>query len=296
MLLNQDGSLQVQMGATEIGQGADTVFAMMAAETIGVTMDKIHMISKQDTDVTPYDTGAYASRQTYVSGLALKKTGEAFKKKLLEFAGFMLKCDPWDLDIKENYIVHTNKDERLLSVADVAIESCYSLTNSQHISAEETHHCSDNTYSFGVCFAEVEVDIPMCQVKVLDIINVHDSGTIINHQTARGQVHGGMSMGLGYGLYERHMFDPKTGRMYNDNLLDYKLMTALDTPDLHADFVETYDPTGPYGNKSLGEPPTIPVAPAIRNAVLNATGVAVNAIPLHPQRLFGAFTDAGLIK
>ncbi len=296
MLLNQDGSLQVQMGATEIGQGADTVFAMMAAETIGVTLDKIHMISKQDTDVTPYDTGAYASRQTYVSGLAVKKTAEAFKKRLLEFAGFMLKCDPWDLDIKENYIVHTNKDEHLLSVADVAIESCYSLTNSQHIAAEETHHCTDNTYSFGVCFVEVEVDIPMCQVKVLDIINVHDSGTIINHQTAKGQVHGGMSMGLGYGLYERHLFDPKTGRMYNDNLLDYKLMTALDTPDLHADFVETYDPTGPYGNKSLGEPPTIPVAPAIRNAVLNATGVAVNAIPLHPQRLFGAFTDAGLIK
>ncbi|MGE4453273.1 MAG: xanthine dehydrogenase subunit XdhA [Sphaerochaeta sp.] len=296
MVLNQDGSLQVQMGATEIGQGADTVFAMMAAETIGVTVDKIHMISKQDTDITPYDTGAYASRQTYVSGLALKKTAESFRKKLLEFAGFMLKCDPWDLDIKDNYIVHTNKDERLLSVADVAIESCYSLTNSQHIAAEETHHCSDNTYSFGVCFAEVEVDIPMCQVKVLDIINVHDSGTIINHQTARGQVHGGMSMGLGYGLYERHLFDPKTGRMLNDNLLDYKLMTALDTPELHADFVEPYDPTGPYGNKSLGEPPTIPVAPAIRNAVLNATGVAVNAIPLHPQRLFGAFTDAGLIK
>jgi xanthine dehydrogenase molybdenum-binding subunit len=296
MLLNQDGSLQVQMGATEIGQGADTVFAMMAAETVGLTMDKIHMVSKQDTDVTPYDTGAYASRQSYVSGLALKKTAETFKKKLLEFAGFMLKCDPWDLDIKENYIVHTNKDERLLSVAEVALESCYSMTNSQHISAEETHHCTDNTYSFGVCFVEVEVDIPMCQVKVLDIINVHDSGTILNHQTARGQVHGGMSMGLGYGLYERHLFDPKTGRMYNDNLLDYKLMTALDTPDLHADFVETYDPTGPYGNKSLGEPPTIPVAPAIRNAVLNATGVAINAIPLHPQRLFGAFTDAGLIK
>ncbi|MGH0053578.1 MAG: xanthine dehydrogenase subunit XdhA [Sphaerochaetaceae bacterium] len=296
MILNQDGSLQVQMGATEIGQGADTVFAMMAAETIGVTMDKVHMVSKQDTDVTPYDTGAYASRQTYVSGLALKKTAESFKKKLLAFAGFMLKKDPWDLDIKENYIVHTNKNERLLSVADVAIESCYSMTNSHHISAEETHHCTDNTYSFGVCFVEIEVDIPMCQVKVLDIINVHDSGTIINHQTARGQVHGGMSMGLGYGLYERHIFDPKTGRMLNDNLLDYKLMTALDTPELHTDFVETYDPTGPYGNKSLGEPPAIPIAPAIRNAVLNATGVAVNAIPLHPQRLFGAFTDAGLIK
>ncbi len=296
MVLNQDGSLQLQMGATEIGQGADTVFAMMAAETVGLTMDKIHVISKQDTDVTPYDTGAYASRQTYVSGMAVKKTAEVFRKRLLEFAGFMLNKDPWDLDIKENYIVHANKDEQLLAVKTVAEESCYSLTNSTHISAEESHHCSDNTYSFGVCFTEIEVDIPMCNIKVLDIINVHDSGRIINHQTAEGQVHGGMSMGLGYGLYEHLDFDQKTGRMLNDNLLDYKLMTPMDTPDLHVAFVETEDPTGPYGNKSLGEPPTIPVAPAIRNAMLNATGVAVNSIPLNPEKLFYAIREAGLIK
>ncbi|MFA7018900.1 MAG: xanthine dehydrogenase subunit XdhA [Sphaerochaetaceae bacterium] len=296
MILNQDGSLQLQMGATEIGQGADTVFAMMAAETIGLSMDKIHVISKQDTDVTPYDTGAYASRQTYVSGMAVKKTAQVFRKKLLDYAGFMLNKDPWDLDIKDNYIVHTNKDKHLLSVATVAEESCYSLTNSRHISAEESHHCSDNTYSFGVCFAEIEIDIPMCQIKVLDIINVHDSGRIINHQTAEGQVQGGMSMGLGYGLYEHLDFDQKTGRMLNDNLLDYKLMTPMDTPDLHVAFVETDDPTGPYGNKSLGEPPTIPVAPAIRNAMLNATGIAVNSIPLNPEKLFYAIRDTGLFK
>jgi len=296
MLLNQDGSLQLQMGATEIGQGADTVFAMMAAETVGFTMDKIHVVSKQDTDVTPYDTGAYASRQTYVSGMAVKKTAEVFRKRLLDFAGFMLHKDPWDLDIKDNYVVHLNKDEPLIAIKTVAEESCYSLTNSTHISAEESHHCSDNTYSFGVCFAEIEVDIPMCHIKVLDVINVHDSGRIINHQTAEGQVQGGMSMGLGYGLYEHLDFDQKTGRMLNDNLLDYKLMTPMDTPDLHVAFVETEDPTGPYGNKSLGEPPTIPVAPAIRNAMLNATGVAVNSIPLNPEKLFYAIREAGLIE
>jgi xanthine dehydrogenase molybdenum-binding subunit len=296
MLLNQDGSLQLQMGATEIGQGADTVFSMMAAETVGLSIDKIHCISKQDTDVTPYDTGAYASRQTYVSGMAVKKTAESFKAKILDFAATMLKKEAYDLDIKNNFIVHKNKEEHLLSVAEVALESCYSMTHSNHIAAEETHHCTDNTYSFGVCFAEIEVDIPLCQIRVLDIINVHDSGRIINHQTAEGQVHGGMSMGLGYGLTEHLLFDPKTGRMLNDNLLDYKLMTALDTPPLHAAFVETNDPTGPYGNKSLGEPPVIPVAPALRNALLNATGVAVDSIPLNPEKLFNAFGKAGLLK
>jgi len=296
MLLNQDGSLQVQMGATEIGQGADTVFSMMAAETIGVTLDKIHFVSKQDTDVTPWDSGAYGSRQSYVSGMAVKKTAESLKRKILEYAGFMLKKDPWDLDIKNNTIVHTNQDKALLTVAQVALESCYNMENSTHIAAEESHHCTDNTYAFGTCFVEVEVDIPLCQVRVVDIINVHDSGRILNHQTAMGQVHGGMSMGLGYALYEHHKFDPKTGRMLNDNLLDYKLMTAIDTPDLHGDFVEAIDPTGPYGNKALGEPPTIPVAPAIRNAVLNATGVGINSAPLHPERLFEEFRGAGLIK
>jgi xanthine dehydrogenase molybdenum-binding subunit len=268
----------------------------MAAETLGFTLDKVNLISTQDTDVTPYDTGAYASRQTYVSGMAVKKTALSLKKKICEFAGYMLNRDPSDLDIEDNNIVHVGTREKYLTTEEVAMEACYSLENSNHISAEETHHCSDNTYALGCCFAEVEVDIPMCSVKILKIINVHDSGKIINPQTARGQVHGGMSMGIGYGLYERLIIDPKTGKTNNDNLLDYKLMTVLDTPDLGFDFVEPEDPSGPYGNKALGEPPVIPVAPALRNAVYNATGVAVNAIPLHPQRLFEEFSKAGLIK
>jgi xanthine dehydrogenase molybdenum-binding subunit len=296
MLLNQDGSIQLQVGATEIGQGADTVFSQMASDTLGIPFENVHIISQQDTDVTPYDTGAYASRQTYVTGMAVKKTAESLKKKLCDYAGWMLNKDVDDLDIIDNHIVRVGTNDVLLSLNELAMEACYSRTNSNHISAEETHHCTDNTYSFGVCFTDIEVDIPLCKIKVNRIMNVHDSGKIINPQTAEAQVHGGMSMGLGYGLVEKMLFDPKTGRMYNDNLLDYKLMTALDTPDLEVAFVEPYDPTGPYGNKSLGEPPVIPVAPALRNAVLNATGVAIDSIPLNPFKLFEEFTQAGLIK
>jgi len=141
----------------------------------------------------------------------------------------------------------------------------------------------------------VEVDMPLGKVKVLNIVNVHDSGVLINPKLAEAQVHGGMSMGLGYGLSEQLLFDPKTGRALNDNLLDYKLPTAMDTPDLKVEFVELEDPTGPFGNKALGEPPAIPVAPALRNAVLNATGVAVNSLPLDPQKLVAHFKNAGLI-
>lgn len=295
MVLNQDGSIQLQMGATEIGQGADTVFAQMAAETTGITFDKVHTISTQDTDVTPFDTGAYASRQTYVSGKAVKQTGEILKAKILEYAAYMLDLPAETMDVRENNVVDRESGDCLVSMCELATTAFYSLDRSVHITAESTSHCKDNTFASGVCFAEVEVDMPLGKVKVVNIVNVHDSGTLINPKLAEAQVHGGMSMGLGYGLGEELLFDQKTGRPLNDNLLDYKLPTAMDTPDLQVAFVELEDPSGPYGNKALGEPPAIPVAPALRNAVLHATGVAVDSLPLDPQKMVAHFKEAGLI-
>ncbi|MBS6952726.1 MAG: xanthine dehydrogenase molybdenum-binding subunit XdhA [Enterocloster asparagiformis] len=294
MVLNQDGSMQLMMGATEIGQGADTVFAQMAAETTGITVDRVNVLSTQDTDITPFDTGAYASRQTYVSGKAVVKTGKQFKEKILDYASYMLKRPMDALDVKENCVVDRETGEQLLSMEELATTAIYSLDRSVHITAEATSHCKDNTFASGACFVEVEVDMPLGKVKVTNIVNVHDSGVLINPKLAEAQVHGGMSMGLGYGLSEQLLFDAK-GRPLNDNLLDYKLPTAMDTPDLHVEFVELQDPTGPFGNKALGEPPAIPVAPAIRNAVLNATGVAVDSLPMDPQKLVAHFKAAGLI-
>ncbi|MEG0615955.1 MAG: xanthine dehydrogenase molybdenum-binding subunit XdhA [Oscillospiraceae bacterium] len=295
MVLNQDGSAQLQMGATEIGQGADTVFSQMASEVSGIPLKDIHIVSTQDTDITPFDTGAYASRQTYVSGLACKKTAELFKANILEYANFLTGREAHTLDIKDGNVVLAASGEVLMSMEKLAMESFYSLKKTQHITAEATHHCTDNTYSFGTTFADIEVDIPLGKITVKDIINVHDSGVLINPKLAEAQVHGGMSMGLGYALGEQMIYNDKA-RLLNDNLLDYKLPTALDTPELHVDFVQTVDPTGPFGNKSLGEPPAISPASAIRNALLYATGVAVNTLPLTPQKLVEHFTAAGLIK
>lgn len=294
MVLNQDGSIQLQMGATEIGQGADTVFTQMAAEAIGITEDKVHIISTQDTDITPFDTGAYASRQTYVSGKAVVKAAGILKEKILDYAAYMLDKEAASMDLKENVVVDKESGEKLLDMAELATTAFYSLDRSIHITAEATSHCKENTFATGACFAEVEVDIPMGKVKVTKIVNVHDSGVLINPKLAEAQVHGGMSMGLGYALSEELLFD-KNGKPLNDNLLDYKLPTSMDTPDLHVEFVELEDPTGPFGNKALGEPPAIPVAPAIRNAVLHATGVAVDSLPLDPQKLVAHFKAAGLI-
>lgn len=294
MVLNEDGSVQLQMGATEIGQGADTVFTQMASEVLGISQEKIYIMSSQDTDVTPFDTGAYASRQTYVSGMALKKTAETMKGKILDYASGKLKIPAERLDIAQDAIVMREGGERLTGMEELAMEACYSLERSTHITAEESVHCVDNTFSSGACFAEVEVDLRIGKVRVLKILNVHDSGRLINPKLAEAQVHGGMSMGLGYALSEELLYDDR-GRPLNGNLLDYKLPTSMDTPKLQAEFVEIEDPTGPFGNKALGEPPAIPVAPAIRNAVLHATGVAVDSLPLDPQKLVKCFKEAGLI-
>ena len=138
------------------------------------------------------------------------------------------------------------------------------------------------------------MDMPLGLVTVNDVINVHDSGILINPKLAEAQVHGGMSMSLGFGLSEELLYDDK-GRPLNDNLLDYKIPTAMDTPELHCKFIQLEDPMGPYGNKALGEPPAIPVAPAIRNAILNATGVHMNELPMTAQRLVAKFKENHLI-
>ena len=293
MVLNQDGTVQLQLGATEIGQGGDTVFVQMAAQAIGIPAEDVHIISTQDTDTAPFDTGAYASRQTYVTGKAIKKVGEEFRAKLLSYAAELFP-DAVGLTIADRQIAD-GEGHALISLADLALNAFYSLEHSVHITAEGANHCKENTFAFGCCFAEVEVDIPVGKIRVLRIVNVHDSGRLINPQLAEAQVHGGMSMGLGYALSEEMKFDPKTGRLLNGNLLDYKMPTAMDHPELTALFVETDDPSGPFGNKALGEPPAIPVAPAVRNAVLYATGVAVNTLPMNPQKMVEEFTKAGLI-
>ena len=296
MVLNQDGTIQLQVGETEIGQGADTAYAQMAAEVIGLKdYTDVHVVSNQDTDVTPFGLGAYASRQTYMCGFSITQTGQILKQKILEYAHELTRMPVADLDIVDSEIVRTTDGRVLKSLSDLATEAFYSLTHSVHITAESTYQIKTNAYSFGACIAEVEVDVPLCRCQVKKIINVHDCGKLINPALAEAQVEGGMSMGIGYALSEQLLYDGKTGRGLNNNLLDYKLSTTLDHPHLEAQFVENPEPTNPFGTKALGEPPATPVAPAIRNAILNATGVEVDDLPMNPKVLFKRFSEEGLI-
>ena len=292
MVMNQDGSIQLQVGETEIGQGADTAFSQMAAETLGIPLEKVHIVSSQDTDVTPYGTGAYASRQTYAAGMAIRGCAEAFRQHILETAFRYTRMQPYLMDIRDGNIIRTTDGRVLMSLGELASSSLYDLEHCEHLAMEKTAQLKSNAYSFGCAFAEVEVDIDLCKIRLLNLINVHDAGTLINPALARAQVHGGMSMGIGYALSEIMRYDPKTGRLLNGNLLDYKLSTTMDHPHLEAQFVENPEPTSAYGTKALGEPPALPAAPAIRNAVLQATGVALHELPMDPHQLFRRFSEA----
>lgn len=294
MVLNQDGSVQVQTGETEIGQGCDTAYSQMAADAIGIPFEDVHVVSTQDTDISPFGTGAYASRQTYVGGFAIQQTGAMLKERVLTYAVELTRQTRANLDLIDGKIVRISDGKELMTLGELATEALYSLTHSQHMTAESTYQIKNNAYSFGCSFAEVEVDIPMCKAKLLNIVNVHDCGSLINPALAEAQVHGGMSMAIGYGMSEQLLFDERTGKPLNNNLLDYKLSTFMDHPTLRAEFVENPEPTSPYGTKALGEPPACSPAPAIRNAILQATGVAINQNPVTPHILFRRFKEEGL--
>ena len=297
LLLNQDGSVHMQVGATEIGQGSDTALAQMAADTLGISYRNIHVVSEQDTDVAPFDPGAYASRQTYVAAPAVYQAATKLRNRILAHCALMTGVDTDILDLVDDKIIRLDQPGNpLMELRELALDSYYHKERGGRLTAEVSAKTTTNAPSYGCTFVEIKVDIEMCRVTIREIINVHDAGRIIHPLSARGQVHGGMAMGIGMTLFEGLQIDPESGRIYNGNLLDYKIPTCVDIPELTDAFVETVDPTSPYGNKSLGEPPIISQGPAIRNAIWDATGVKINEMPMTPKVLFTHFAAAGLLE
>ena len=193
-------------------------------------------------------------------------------------------------------IIRSTDGMALMSLKELAKTAQYNAAKIERITAESTFTIRNNAYSFGCTFVDIEEDIPMCKVTLRDIVNVHDCGKLINPALAEAQVHGGMSMAIGYGLGEQLLFDEKNGKPLNNNLLDYKLSTIMDHPHLEAQFIENAEPTSAFGTKALGEPPACSGSPAIRYAILYATGVAIDQNPMNAHILFKRFSEEGLIQ
>ena len=286
LVLNQDASVKLMLGATEIGQGSDTVLAQMVAETLSIPFETVYADQMTDTDVMPFDTGSYASRQAYVTGMAVRKAAEELKGKILSATERFHDIKKEYVDIKDGNIVYKHNGEVIEPLSDLVLKTYYDWDKAECLTADVSVNCHTNSYPTGATFAEVEVDEATGKIKILSMLNAHDIGVVLNPLLAGGQVDGGMGMGVGYCIGEELRYDTKTGKPLNNNLLDYKIPTFMDIPDLDHIFVETQDPFGPYGNKGLGETSLCSPAAAIRNAVFNATGIEYNAMPLMPQRVF----------
>jgi CO/xanthine dehydrogenase Mo-binding subunit len=282
MKMNEDGSFNLLVGATDIGTGSDTVLAQIAAETLGVPVEKIVLLSS-DTDLTPFDTGAYASSTTYISGGAVAKCARRIVRQLLETASAMLDAPAGELALGAERVVHAPSG-RTVTLEEIACRSTYAEDQRQ-IQAQASHTAPQSPPPFIAQFAEVEVDGSTGRVRVLKFVSAVDCGLPINPQLVEGQVEGSVLQGLGFALTEDYAFDP-SGRMLNPRFWDYKIPGAPDTPELVTIIVPTREDTGPFGAKSVGEIAINGPAPAVANAVYDAVGVRLFELPMTPERVW----------
>jgi putative selenate reductase molybdopterin-binding subunit len=285
--INDDGSFNVLVGATDLGTGSDTALSQIAAEVLGVPLEDI-IIYSSDTDMTPFDTGAYASSTTYISGTAVKKAAEQVSEQIKERAGLILKLDDWSGVVLKDRRAYA-PDGRSVTLEELALHSLHQDQQRQ-IMATASFMSPESPPPFAGQFAEIEVDIETGQVTVKKLVMAVDCGVAINPITASGQVEGGMTQALGYGHCEEMAYD-NNGRMVNPALGPYKIYRADEMPELEVILVQTIEPSGPFGAKAVAEIPKDGVAPALANAVYNATGVRIRQIPLTPERVWQALQE-----
>lgn len=280
-------------GASDIGQGAETVIAQIVATELGLDIGQIH-VTLTDTAVKPWDVGVHASRTTFVAGNAARMAAAKAREKLLAEAAEILGRPAGELGLSGGQVVEAASRAPLLALDkllrtihfarknEVVITSAYYEPPSEAQDREFKGNVSP-TYAFATQVAEVTVDTETGLVTVDRITAVHDVGKVINPLLIQGQVHGGVALGLGYCLSEE--LQVHEGRVLNPNFADYKMMTAPQMPPIVTHFVETEDAEGPYGAKGIGEAPAICVAPAVANAVYLATGKRFTRLPMSPERV-----------
>jgi putative selenate reductase molybdopterin-binding subunit len=281
--LNDDGSFNLLVGATDLGTGSDTILAQIAAEVLGAGVDDF-IVYSSDTDMTPFDKGAYASSTTFISGTAVKKAAELVREQIFDVAGKMLATKAEELRLAERAVIA--RSGQRVSLEEVALHSLHHKDQHQ-IMATASHSTGLSPSPFVAQFVEVEVDTETGQVRPLEVVTALDCGQAINPATTEGQVEGAVAQALGYALCEEMLYDAD-GRMLNPSFGDYRILTSGEMPRVKTILVGTWEPSGPFGAKAVAEVPMNGVAPALLNAVFDATGVRFHGIPLTPERVWRA--------
>jgi len=293
------GKVTVITGSTDMGQGSETVIAQIVAEEMGVPVESIAVINT-DTDVTPWDVGAHASRTTFIAGNSARVAAADAKRQILAAAAEAYNQEAENLDMRNGQIFVKGEPEEGIPYpkairaghfrpdGDVVLARGWYEPPTEKQDKEFRGNISA-AYAFAAQAAEVEVDTETGQVKVLKIAAAHDVGRAINPMAVEGQIEGGVSMGLGYGVGEELVL--QEGKMLNPNFADYALPTALDMPPIDPIIVETVDPEGPFGAKGMAEPANNPTAPAIANAVYDAVGVRIKDLPITAEKVLKALKE-----
>jgi putative selenate reductase molybdopterin-binding subunit len=285
--MNDDGSFNLLIGATDIGTGSDTILAQIAAEVLGTSVDNI-IVYSSDTDFTPFDKGAYASSTTYLSGEAVRKAAEKVAGQIKEHGARCLGLESAEgLSLRDGE-VHS-ADGRSVTLETVALNSLH-VDHQHQIGATASHASQESPPPFGAQFVELEVDTETGQVTVERMVMALDAGRVINPITASGQVEGGLQQVLGFAHCEEMVYG-EDGRMLNPRIGPYRFYTADEMPKLDVIFVQTDEPTGPYGAKSVAEIPMDGIAPAMADAIHDATGVWVREVPFTPERVWSALNN-----
>ncbi len=299
--VEEDGSIYLFTGAADTGQGSDTALAQIAAQELGVAYERIR-VKAADTEITPFDTGSFASRVTFISGNATKNAATDVKQQILEVVAQELKSVKEDLDIRDEKVVRRADGAALLTF-DKAIQLCYSFNYGRLLIGRGNYNPKttpidfrtgegnvSGSYGFEAQVAEVEVNRKTGRVKVVKMYDVHDIGYPINPASVHGQIEGSIIMGIGYTLYEDLKF--KEGRVMNPSFSKYRIPRSVDTIPIESIFIETNDPQGPFGAKGMGEASLLPTAAAIANAIFDAVGVQIKELPITPEKVLKALQQA----
>lgn len=282
--INDDGSFNLLMGATDLGTGSDTILGQIAAEELGVPLEDI-IVYSSDTDITPFDKGAYASSTTYLSGEAVRKAASKAADQIREQAAILLKYDyPNKLILKDRQVF--TPEGRSVSLEQVALSSLHQ-ENQHQIMASASHVSQVSPPPTAAQFAEINLDTETGKIQVDRLLMLVDCGRVINPITAAGQVEGGMSQGLGFALTEEMLFD-SDGHQTTNSLATYHIPRCNEMPIMDVIFVQTDEPSGPYGAKSVAEIAIDGVAPAIASAIHNATGIWMRHLPYTPEKVLKA--------
>ncbi|CAG9174392.1 xanthine dehydrogenase family protein molybdopterin-binding subunit [Cupriavidus respiraculi] len=286
--MNEDGTVVLLTGAAGLGTGAHTALAQIVAEELTLPFEAVSVVHG-DTDVVPWDIGAFASHTTYMVGKAAQMAAGEIRRQLFERAAKLLECEPDALTLAAGRIAVRDREGPALTVRE-AVMPRKGIPAAQLVGTATYH--PTKSYSFAAHFVEVAVDTETGFITVRQVVPVHDVGKVIHPVAAAGQIEGGIQQGIGHTLYEDYQIDMRTGRSLNANFVDYKMPLAMDMPPIHTVLLEAApDPGGPFGAKGVGEDPIVAIGPAIANAVFDAIGVRFRHYPIRPEQVLQALAE-----